>query len=57
MAKISDKTGYYKDLIKGYHNSFVAESSVEDYMKGIDELARVEGIDIYGRMSKLTILR
>lgn len=53
MAKISDKTGYYKDLIKGYHNSFVAESSVEDYMKGIDELASVEGIDIYGRMSKL----
>lgn len=53
MAKITDKIGYYKELIKGYHNSFVAESSVEDYMKGIDELGSVEGVEIYGRVSKL----
>lgn len=53
MDKISDKSGYYRDLITGYHNSFVAESSVESYMKGIDELGSVDGIDIYGRMSKL----
>lgn len=53
MAKISDKIEYYKELIKGYHNSFAAESSVEDYMKGIDELGSVEGVEIYGRVSKL----
>jgi hypothetical protein len=53
MAKVTDKSGYFRDLITGYHNSFVAESSVENYMKGIDELGCVEGIDIYGRMSKL----
>lgn len=53
MAKITDKSGYFRDLITGYHKSFDAESSVGDYMKGIDELGSVEGIDIYGRMSKL----
>ena len=53
MDKISDKSGYYRDLITGYHNFFVADSSVESYMKGIDELGSVDGIDIYGRMSKL----
>lgn len=53
MDKVTDKSGYFRDLITGYHNSFVAESSVESYMKGIDELGSVEGIDIYGRMPKL----
>lgn len=53
MAKISNKIEYYKELIKGYHNSFVAESSVEEYMKGIDELGSVDGVEIYGRVSKL----
>ena len=53
MTKIMDKSGYFRDLIKGYHNSFAPETSVEDYIKGIDELGSVESIDIYGRMSRL----
>ena len=44
MAKITDKSGYFRDLITGYHNSFDAETSVKDYMNGIDELGGVEGL-------------
>ncbi len=53
LCHIENKRPYWKALISGYHNNFSAETNILDYVNGIDQLASVKEIDIYGILSKL----
>lgn len=53
LTHIADKFGYYKDLIYGYHKSLNEKTDIYKYAEGIDELASIEGFDIYSRLIKV----
>lgn len=53
LTHIADKIGYYKDLIYGYHKSLNEKTDIYKYTEGIDELASIEGFDIYSRLIKV----
>lgn len=53
LTHIADKFGYYKDLIYGYHKSLNVKTDIYKYAEGIDELASIEGFDIYSRLIKV----
>ena len=53
LSHISDKTDYWKKLIRGYHNSITDSTDIIKYIKGIDELADIEEIKAYDFLSKI----
>lgn len=53
LGHIENKREYWKALITGYHNNLTEETNILEYADGIDELASVQGLDVYGILSKI----
>lgn len=56
LEKVSDrKMEYWKDLIRGYHNSISQDTDIRDYIKGIKELSQAnyhEGLAVLSRLQR-----
>lgn len=53
LSHIQNKSQLLKDLIRGYHNNFSDETNVKDYLLGIDELANVEGVNLFAILDRV----
>ncbi len=53
LSHISNKSEYWKDLIRGYHSAMYDGTDMLGYIHGIDELAEVTEVDTYGRLKKV----
>lgn len=50
LSHIHDKSEYINELISAYLAAFKEDSDVNEYIKGIDDLAEVEDIDLYSML-------
>lgn len=53
LLHIHNKSEYINDLISAYHAAFRDDSDVKEYIKGIDDLAEIEEVNLYDMLESL----